>query len=148
MFDKIVVAIDGSILSQKALDAAIELGKGRSASLSLLHVVKEIVIPPYVMGEMAFITREYDEDFTAALRKEGEELLDIAKERVHKAGLTAEAHVITGDPASVILDFSKENHMQLIVMGSRGLGTFKEMMLGSVSHRVSQVSECPVLIVK
>jgi nucleotide-binding universal stress UspA family protein len=124
------------------------LGKDHGASVSLLHVVKEIVIPPYVMGEVAYINREYDEDFTAALRKEGQELLDIAKERVETAGLTADAHVITGDPASVILDFSKENNVQLIVMGSRGLGTFKEMMLGSVSHRVSQVSECPVLIVK
>ncbi|WP_027417832.1 universal stress protein [Aneurinibacillus terranovensis] len=148
MFEKIVVAVDGSELGNKALEAAIAIGKQQQAMLQVLHIIKQVVVAPYVVGEMAYVSREYDEEIMAAMKKEGQELVDNAKAKAEAEGLTVSTHVITGDPARQILDFSKENHAKLIVMGSRGLGPFKEMMLGSVSHRVSQLSECPVLIVK
>lgn len=146
MFDKIVVALDGSELSEKALDRAIELGKQQQGELNLLNVIK--YIPTYLMGEMSLAYRDYSEDLTKVLSKEGEELLNKAKEKAEAQGVTVTTHVIIGDPAREILDFSHENGVQLIVMGSRGLGALKEILLGSVSHRVSQLAECPVLIVK
>ncbi|WP_348651721.1 universal stress protein [Paenibacillus silviterrae] len=51
------------------------------------------------------------------------------------------------DPEHEILKYARDTEQQLIIIGSRGLSGIKEMMLGSVSHKVSQLSNCPVLIV-
>ncbi|MMZ57327.1 Stress response protein NhaX [compost metagenome] len=97
---------------------------------------------------MAYISREYDIDFNEAMKKEGEELLGRAKAKAEAAGVKTEALYVKGDPARQIVEKAQEGAYQLIVIGSRGLSGLKEMMLGSVSHKVSQLASCPVLIVK
>ncbi|GEN35003.1 MULTISPECIES: universal stress protein [Aneurinibacillus] len=148
MFKKILVAIDGSEMSDKALEAALSIAKEQGAKVSLLHVGKEVVVPPYMVGEMVYISREYDIDFDEAMKKEGEELLGQAKAKAEKQGIETETIYVKGDPARQIVEQAEENGYQLIVIGSRGLSGFKELMLGSVSHKVSQLANCPVLIVK
>lgn len=148
MFNKILVAVDGSEMSNKALMAAASIAKERNAQISLFHVGKEAVIPPYMVGEMAYISKEYNIDFNEAMKKEGEEVLKQAKAKVEAEGIAVDAFYVVGDPARQIVDQAVEGGYQLIVIGSRGLSGFKEMMLGSVSHKVSQLAECPVLIVK
>ncbi|CEH28508.1 hypothetical protein AM501_21865 [Aneurinibacillus migulanus] len=148
MFDKILVAIDGSEMSDKALEATVSIAKEQDAQVSLLYVGKEVAIPPYMVGEMAYISREYDIDFNEAMKKEGEELLGRAKAKAEAAGVKTEALYVKGDPARQIVEKAQEGAYQLIVIGSRGLSGLKEMMLGSVSHKVSQLASCPVLIVK
>jgi nucleotide-binding universal stress UspA family protein len=56
--------------------------------------------------------------------------------------------MMQGAPAEVILDYTKKNHNDLIVIGSRGLGGIREFVLGSVSHNVVQHARIPVLVVK
>jgi nucleotide-binding universal stress UspA family protein len=124
MFRNMVVSLDGSELSKKAMEVAIQLAAEQKSILYFLHVVKEVTVPPYVMGEMAYSNRDYDTELNDILHREGEELLRLAKEQ------------------------AKEHDIQLVVMGSRGLGPIKEMMLGSVSHKVAQLAPCPVMIVK
>ena len=65
-----------------------------------------------------------------------------------KKGLTLNTQLVFGDPAFQIVKKAKEGNYQLIIMGSRGLGGIKGLMLGSVSQKVSQLSHCPVLIIK
>lgn len=148
MFRKMVVALDGSDLSKKALEAAVQLAAEQNSELHLLHVVKEVVIPPYVVGEIAYATRDYNTELNEVLRNEGQELLKEAMEKAEGAKLVSRTILITGDPATEIVNYARDNAMQLVVMGSRGLGTLKEMMLGSVSHKVAQLAPCPVLIIK
>ncbi|MBN6186066.1 universal stress protein [Aneurinibacillus sp. BA2021] len=148
MFKKVLVAVDGSEMGEKAIEAATIIAKEQGAHVSLLHVGKEAVVPPYMVGEMAYISREYNIDFSEAMQKEGEELLKKAKAKMEAAGVSAEAFYVVGDPARQIVDQAEEGGYQLIVIGSRGLSGLKEMMLGSVSHKVSQLATCPVLIVK
>jgi nucleotide-binding universal stress UspA family protein len=148
MFRNMVVSLDGSELSKKAMEVAIQLAAEQKSILYFLHVVKEVTVPPYVMGEMAYSNRDYDTELNDILHREGEELLRLAKEQAKEKGVTARKVMLTGDPAMEIIDFIKEHDIQLVVMGSRGLGPIKEMMLGSVSHKVAQLAPCPVMIVK
>lgn len=148
MFHNMVVALDGSELSKKAMEVAIQLAAEQKSVLYFLHVVKEVSVPPYVMGEMAYSNRDYDTELNDILRKEGEELLRHAKEKAQEKGVSSRKVMFSGDPTVEIIDFIKEHDIQLIIMGSRGLGAFKEMMLGSVSHKVAQMAPCPVMIVK
>jgi nucleotide-binding universal stress UspA family protein len=148
MFEKILVAIDGSEMSDKALEAALTIAGEQKAKVTLLHVGKDIVIPPYMIGEGAYIAKKYDDEYNKALEKEAEELLNRAKTEAEAKNIKAETLYVKGDPAREIVDHAQENGCQLIVIGSRGLSGFKEMMLGSVSHKVSQLANCPVLIVK
>ena len=64
------------------------------------------------------------------------------------AGLEKEAFSETGSPAVIILDFADNHPTDLIVMGSRGLGVVKGVLLGSVSQYLVEQSKCPVLVVK
>lgn len=141
MFDKILVAIDGSKMSDKAVEMAKQLGNGQQSEITLLHVGKELVIPPNAIV-LEYVT------LLEEVKKNGIELLNNAKDLLDKEGLKVSVVYKVGDPARQIVDFAKKEHYDLIIIGSRGLGNFKELMLGSVSHKVSQLSHCPVMIVK
>jgi nucleotide-binding universal stress UspA family protein len=80
--------------------------------------------------------------------EEAQQHIQPAVEQVKEAGLQHFWLSVQGDPALTICKAAKESGYDLIVMGSRGLGRFKEAVLGSVSHTVIQHSPCPVLIVK
>ncbi|WCN38871.1 universal stress protein [Aneurinibacillus uraniidurans] len=148
MFTKIVVAIDGSEMGVKALEAAIALSAEQKAELAVLHVGREVFVSPYIVGEMAYLTKDFDENVNEAIRKESQKLLEEAKEKAMARDIAIQAVYVTGDPAHEIVKYAEENQVGLVVIGSRGLGSLKEMMLGSVSHKVSQLASCPVLIVK
>ncbi|MBF7084226.1 universal stress protein [Desulfallas sp. Bu1-1] len=75
-------------------------------------------------------------------------LLGKAKQLFHWAGLPVEIVVRQGDVAGNIVDYARQNNCDLIVVGTRGRGNIKGMLLGSVSQKVVQQSHCPVLIVK
>lgn len=70
------------------------------------------------------------------------------KSRLEAEGLNATVELLQGSPAEVILNYSKEHDVDVIVIGSRGLGGIREFVLGSVSHNVVQSARIPVLVVK
>ncbi|MGV3467380.1 MAG: universal stress protein [Heyndrickxia sp.] len=141
MFNKILVAIDGSEMSEKALEAGLHLAKEQQAEVTLVHVERNITIPVGLEGTT--VDSIYD-----SIKKEGEKLLNDGKEKADADGINAKTVYLQGEPAVQIVHLAEKEEYQLIVIGSRGLGNIKEMMLGSVSHKVSQMSHCPVLIVK
>jgi nucleotide-binding universal stress UspA family protein len=141
MFKTILVAIDGSNIGNKAFETAMSLAKEHESKLSIINVGKSLAIPQGMVIDSI-------DDIYDSMRKEGEALLNRGKWMADSQGIPVETHYVEGDPAAQIIKLAKEGLFQLIVIGSRGLGPFKEMMLGSVSHRVSQLSPCPVLIVK
>lgn len=141
MFQKILVAVDGSEMSEKALDAGLHLAKEQKAEVTLAHVERNITIPVGLEGTT--VDNIYD-----SIQKEGEKILNDSKAKAEAEGVQAQTVYLKGDPAIQIVQLAEKENHQLIVIGSRGLGNLKEMMLGSVSHKVSQMSHCPVLIVK
>lgn len=143
MFNKIMVAIDKAEITNKLLDATIEIARQKQTEVTLVHVNQE-----YVSNGMTYLPETFLEEILNEMEKESLEQLLQAKSKLEEsAGIHPETVHLKGDPAHEILKYASDTEQQLIIIGSRGLSGIKEMMLGSVSHKVSQLSKCPVLIV-
>jgi len=142
MFDKIMVAIDKAEITNKLLDATVEIAQNKQTQVTLVNVSQD-----YVSNGMTFVPENFLEDILNEMEKASLEQLQQAKSKLKSAGINPETVHLKGDPAHEILNYAKDTEQELIIIGSRGLRGIKEMMLGSVSHKVSQLSNCPVLIV-
>jgi len=144
LFSKIVVGLDGSDYSLKALDFAIDLAKKYQSQLVLVHVVMRQIyaINPPEAGILAgtAIVRE--------LEAEGKAILARGEETVKAQGLAVEIRLRQGVPAEELLKAAVDEKADLIVLGSRGLSQVKAFLLGSVSDKVSHHAKCPTLIVR
>ncbi|MEC0204688.1 universal stress protein [Paenibacillus lautus] len=142
MFDKIMVAIDKAEITNKLLDATVEIAHNKQTQITLVNVSQE-----YVSNGMTYVPENFLEDILNEMEKASLEQLHQAKSKLKSAGINPETVHLKGDPGYEILNYARETEQQLIIIGSRGLRGVKGMMLGSVSHKVSQLSSCPVLIV-
>jgi nucleotide-binding universal stress UspA family protein len=134
---KILVPMDGSKNSFRGLDTAIYLARQCGATITGLYVM------PIRLSAFSPITieRKY-------LLKSTNEFMSKAKERSAQNGIVFHGKTTTGDSATEILNFSQKNKFDIILIGARGLGSVKEIFLGSVSHAVVHKSKIPVLVVK
>jgi len=137
--ERIVVGIDGSETARRALRWAIEEARVRGASLEVVHSWHV----PYV-GGYPYAGAPFDQ---APFETTARQTLDAAVDGEDTSGLTEPAQrlLVMGSAAQAILESAKG--ADLIVMGSRGLGGFKGLLLGSASHQVAQHATCPVVIV-
>jgi nucleotide-binding universal stress UspA family protein len=141
MTKKILVPIDGSDQARKAIDFAANLAKQNDATIHLLHVYKLPIIPEG-MGEYVISDR-------IELQALGDQIISVAQDEVRKkGGQHIEATVMEGDPAERIIAYAKDHDVDMIVMGSRGLGSFKGLLLGSVSNKVSHRTDRTCVIVR
>ncbi|WP_454192553.1 universal stress protein [Paenibacillus sp. Marseille-Q7038] len=142
-FSKILLAYDGSPVSNKALEKAVELAE--MSENSVLDVVHVYDFPRVFIGEgLAPIPPSVNNE----VYELAEQTVEEAKQRLAAVGSNAQVELIQGSPVDVIIEYIKQNDIDLIVLGSRGLSGIREFMLGSVSHRVAQEVSIPVLIVK
>lgn len=138
MIKKILVPVDGSAGSDRAVAQAIAIASSCGAKISFLYVanINQLAINAYLSDAIL-----------AAVKKAGQVILDRA-ENMMPSDIDYETFSETGSPAVTILDFEKRLGVDLIVMGSRGLGLIKGVLLGSVSQYVVEQATCPVLVVK
>jgi len=134
---QILVATDGSENGRHALDEAVELAAAAGAKLTVVYV-RHAPLP--VLGEPV-----YQRSLSLELRH-ANETVAIATGLAHTAGVEAEAEVLEGDPAKRIVELARLLDVDLIVVGSRGLGTVAGALLGSVSRDVLHHADRPVLI--
>lgn len=140
MFDRILLAVDGSDHSLNAARTASQLARTMNSAELRIVVVYDSV-PPF-LGEpnmQTAINTRLDQA-QGILRKAEEAIGDVPSE-VH-------TEFIAGDPAESIIGVAKTRKNDLIVMGSRGLGRLAGLVLGSVSQKVVSHAPCPVLIVR
>lgn len=137
-FQKILVPLDGSKYSEKALDRACELVEAFDSEIILIYVVEKS-IPVNLLDR-----KEYLE----LLRKFGNNILNRAKTKLSNKGINAKTFLKEGNISNEIEKIAKKENCNLIIMGNKGLGTVSRLLLGSVSNKVSQSSSCSVLIVK
>ncbi|HHY74024.1 MAG TPA: universal stress protein [Bacillus bacterium] len=143
MFSKILVAYDGSELSKKALQLAIQFAKANpNLQIEIVHVYQ---IPTVAIGEGV-----YTPSAQAALNylENAEKVLAEAEEIVSAETKNYNAVLKDGVYARNIVEHAHETGCDFILIGSRGLSGLKEYFLGSVSHNVVQKSKIPVFIVK
>ena len=138
MMKNILVPVDGSEGSDRAVAEAIAMAEICEARLNFLYVAN--------INQLA-INACLSDAILEAVTKAGNVILDRAMEMV-PSGIEKEAFSETGSPAVVILDYASANDIDLIIMGSRGLGIVKGVLLGSVSQYIVEQAKCPVLVVK
>jgi nucleotide-binding universal stress UspA family protein len=140
MFNNILLAVDGSEHSLQTARVAGDLA--RSINSSTLRIVVVFDPVPAYLGEPNF-------DQIASRRVlEADAILNSAQETVGQIPAEIHTEVLEGSPAEAILDVAKTRQNDLIIMGSRGLGTLTGLLLGSQSYKVVNHAPCPVLIVR
>ena len=139
MFARILVAIDGSESSKKAFDESVFLAQKCNSKLYVVHVVLD-----WEYGGDSAATFELIDE----LRANGTELLEKCKNLALKNNVQVKTLLEQGDYAHEIIEVAKRNDCDIIIMGSRGMSPFKELLLGSVSLKVMHHASCPVMIVR
>jgi nucleotide-binding universal stress UspA family protein len=140
MFEKVLLAVDGSEHALHAARTAAELACTVKAKEFRILVVYDS-IPPY-LGEP---------NLQYAIDARIEEAKDIMQKAIDAVGdIPCEVHTefIEGSPAEAIIGVAATRQSDVIVMGSRGLGTLAGLLLGSTSQKVVSHAPCPVLIVR
>ena len=147
MFKKIVVPVDGSESAWRAVEQACALAEMFEGELLVLTVIQ-----PYNNAALLAVPLDHNiiSQSNAELEEVGKEILARAREKVTETGSagTADDRIELGHPSERILTISKAEKADAIVLGSRGLSGLAEFFLGSVSTKISQYSNIPVLIVK
>jgi len=140
----IIVATDGSPCSTHALQSLAHFAPPEECTL-----VHALALPdlnyPLITPE---VREEAQQTITDHLQQAGEELLQEATKYVPSDFAEAEKIHQIGHPVDVILETARSSHANLIILGARGLGKIKELILGSISHRIVLHASCPTLVVK
>jgi len=147
MFRHILVPMDGSKGAEAALEMAVKLAAqaGDPAEVLILTVYRH---HGYLEASFSMVRKDDPENIDDVLRAHAREVADAAKAHAERLGATqVRAFVKNGPPARSIVAFAREHDVDLIVLGSRGLGSIEGYLLGSVSHKVTGLAECPVLVV-
>ena len=145
MFKTIVVAVDGSEGSKKAIRYGAQMQAQYDGELLMLTVFRHHSL---LEGSMSMVRPQAPENIDDAMRGYAREVADQAKVLAREAGATKfRAFIKSGQPARTIVKFSAEHEADLIVVGSRGMGDIEGFLLGSVSHKVTSLASCPVLVV-
>ena len=152
MINRILVATDASAASNRALKMAAQFAVLHDAELLIIHVIRDMQIP-FKIKEIPELEADALASFNDAretiMRKIAETVLRAAREKAKKAGAKKiETAIGTGDPAISILSFARRRKIDMIVIGTRGLGKLKGTILGSVSRKVTNNAETSCLIVR
>ena len=139
---KILLPVDGSDSSNKSVTDFIQLIDcyKETPEIHLLNVQL-----PLDGNISLFIDKENIRQYH---QEEGAKKLQNARELLNQVGLAYQFHIVVGEPAEIIVNFAKEKLFDWIVIGPRGMGVVKSLLLGSVTNKVMQLSPVPVLLVK
>jgi nucleotide-binding universal stress UspA family protein len=147
MFQKILICTDGSDQASNAVRAAAEIAQKFGSQIFLVNVFNPTVTPvPFVgLPEAMVIAEETLAEYATQVQDTVEK---SAAEILSAAGLAYQTIRELGHPIDRIVAAAEREQVDLIVMGSRGLGGWKSYLLGSVSDGVLHHAHCPVLIVR
>jgi nucleotide-binding universal stress UspA family protein len=137
MLEKLLLAVDESEHSRKAIPATVELARAGGGTIHVLHVRElHYPVPPTVRGDTA---------------GEAQALVDGVVDELKGAGVEADGVVrpnTGGSPAGPVLEYAREVGATLVVVGSHGHSPLGGLLIGSVANKLTQLSTCPVLVVR
>ncbi len=133
----IVVGYDGSECADAALDVAISTARELGDALVLVFAYE----PPGRMGEEFKAYRK-------ALEERGEKLIEIAAEKVREANIPVEAELVPEQPSEALAGVAKRESARFLIVGTYGESPLRSAILGSVPHKLLQISKTPVLCVR
>ena len=153
MYQKILVALDRSIITDQVFETAVYLGKSFNAQINLVNVVSLEAISTTVgyasfnLGDEVQMLDDVQNYSTRMVQESSETLLFLEK-KAKEQGIDVIHTQIYGDPAKAICQQAKQWQADLIVMGRRGHSTVSELFLGSVSSSVIHRCHCAVHLVQ
>jgi nucleotide-binding universal stress UspA family protein len=156
MFKRLLVALDGSENSRRASQAAVELAEKLSAELIVLHAITPPALYYHteISSEGPVIeppTHEKEIDlYLEYARRVGRGIVDPTVSEAKKRGVTVKADLpeATSSVVEAIVNQAIKENADLIIVGTRGLGGFKKLVMGSVSNGVVSHAHCPVLVIR
>ncbi len=142
LYEKILVAVDGSGQSNRALKEALRIAQFANSKITLIHV--------YPQDPSSSTLISANQQFYKILKDSGKTVLGEAQKVVAAECevVNVEALELEGDAAEQIVQTAKDSKYNLIVLGARGVNKLSGLILGSVSQGVIKNAPCPVLIVK
>jgi nucleotide-binding universal stress UspA family protein len=154
---KILVAVDFSEGTGRLVSQASDLGRALGGKIWVVHVTSDALQAAYESTQFYDFSSEYvitppgDVEMARTLcaeeyKREHESLLNISA-RLRENGLDAQAMLLKGDAAELILEKARELKVDIILMGSHGHGLLRKMLVGSVTEAVLRKASCGVLIV-
>lgn len=138
LYMNILVPLDGSEYSQKALFQACNLAKNYEANLILVYVVDK-------PRSLNLLDRK---EYLGILRKFGQKVLVESKKIANKEGIDVTTIMKEGNITNEIVKLAKNKKCNLIIVGNKGLGATARFFLGSISNKLANNSPCSILIVK
>jgi nucleotide-binding universal stress UspA family protein len=148
MVSHVLVAVDGSDHSDRAVDFAADFAVRYGADLTVLNVVSYASTVPLSLGAYAELEGLYTET-RSILEDAGREIVAAAAKRARALGIENVTSLVEfGSPARTICDTARTIGADVVVMGRRGLGDLSGLLLGSVSHRVAHSADFTVVTVK
>ena len=136
-FKTILVPLDGSKYSKKALQRASEITHAFDSKIILVYVIEK--------SSINLLDRK---EYLKMLRKFGKKTLDDGNKTLRKKGISAKSLLKEGNIVSEIEKIVKSEKCDLIIVGNKGLGAVTRFLLGSVSNKLAQHAKCSLLIVK
>jgi nucleotide-binding universal stress UspA family protein len=148
LIKKVLVAVDGSKNSLRALSFAMDLAEKYAASVLIVNVLQLPAV--YTSPDDQLVYSAGRAAFIKDLRRIHEETLAKAVDEAKrlKPSLEVATELKEGEPAAQIVDAANEGGFDVIVVGHRGLGRLSEVLLGGVSERVAHLAKCAVVIIK
>jgi nucleotide-binding universal stress UspA family protein len=144
-FSKILVAIDGSEISMKTVEYAIEMAKKHNSQVIALHVIKIRIATSYLLAPSDTLRQLNDKD-----KQEFMEWFEPIQTKAKENNVKLKSEIVESIMSEVgaIVTYAERENVDLIVIGSRGRTGFKKMLLGSVASDVVTYAHCPVMVVK
>ncbi|HSS63897.1 MAG TPA: universal stress protein [Gammaproteobacteria bacterium] len=144
-FERILVPVDGSEHALTALDYGVALQEKFGSELMLLCVYRHYSL---LEASMSMVRPEPPENLDKSMQEYATGVVEDAKKHAAELGSkNLRGFVKSGAPARTIVNFAKDRNISLIVLGSRGMGDVEGYLLGSVSHKVTSLAHCPVMVV-
>ncbi|MDX1596263.1 MAG: universal stress protein [Nitrosopumilaceae archaeon] len=151
---KILVCLDGSKYSEKALNQAIKIAKKFNSKVFLIHVIESHFVVSSIQPSQIGVSKRgiksntVIENSLTKAQKEGMKIFEKNSKILEKEGISYDRILLLGKPSEEILNYAKEKKIDHIMIGSNGKGKLARILLGSTSTSVSQQAKCSVTIVK
>jgi len=139
MYNNILLAADGSQNSLRATEEAVKI-----ASLCKDCIINIVAVADFSKSKDEVIHSKGKEELELSRKKK---LLSL-EEKLKCSNLSYKLTILHGEPGPTIVNYANKGNFDLVIVGSRGLNSLQEMVLGSVSHKIAKRVLCPVLIVK
>ena len=140
MFKKILVGYDGSDGAKKALKAAIDIAKHYGSELHAISVEEDLPHYAATVGEVLEAKAEKNGYFA--------KLVEGAKEIAAKEGITLHSKVVAGHEVETIVDYARDHHFDVVLIGFMGHSKIYDRVWGSTSQNITRLVPCTVIVVK